>query len=247
MPDFSEPEREAEAALDQAHPAAVALALGGERGGKGWETDARVFLRKQAHLLDLQIGNLNEERNLQLAHLKVRRWKDRLSLALQGLAIAAGLAIIAAFTAMAWDAHEDHGLVVEAFSVPPDLAGRGLTGQAVASQLQDWLSQTKADVDAQTARAGGSYRHDWGTDIKVEIPETGVSIGEVQKLLRDWLGHETHISGQLYRTPKGISATVRVGDLGSAHTTGLDGDIDALVAKLGEGVFGAAQPYRYSI
>lgn len=52
MADFSEPEREAEAALDQAHPAAVALALGGERGGKGWETDARVFLRKQAHLLD---------------------------------------------------------------------------------------------------------------------------------------------------------------------------------------------------
>lgn len=246
MVEITESESEAQGALDQANPAAVSLALRSP-GGKGWETDARAFLRRQAHLLDLQIENLNEERHLQLAHLKTRRWKDRLAVTLQTLTILAGLAIVAAFGVMAWDAHNDHGLVVEAFSVPPELAARGLSGQAVAGQLQDWLSETKAKVDARTARAGDSYRNDWGADIKVEIPQTGVSLGEIQRLLRQWLGHETRISGQIWRGPNGLMASARIGDLGVTRATGSDSDIEGLIARLGEGVFAAAQPYRYAV
>ena len=75
-------EIEAEEALGQANPAAVAIALGRtSRGGKEVDAEATSFLRKQSRLTDLQMENLHEQRDLQLAHLKVRRWKDRLSIA----------------------------------------------------------------------------------------------------------------------------------------------------------------------
>jgi len=41
---------------------------------------------------------------------------------------------------MVWNAAHSEGLIVESFSVPPDLTARGLNGQAVASQLLDDLS-----------------------------------------------------------------------------------------------------------
>ncbi|MEJ0043094.1 MAG: hypothetical protein WDM81_13190 [Rhizomicrobium sp.] len=39
------------------------------------------------------------------------------------------VAIGTALAAAVWNAAHDNGLVIEAFSVPPDLANRGLTGE----------------------------------------------------------------------------------------------------------------------
>jgi hypothetical protein len=105
-------------------------------------------------------------------------------------------------------------------------------------------------IEGASDQRNARLRANTDTTIK-----TGVSIGEGQKLLRDWLGHEARISGQVYRTggagasgtPGVLSATVRIGDAATARAVGTDSDIDALVAKLGEGVFAATQPYRYSV
>ena len=51
-----------------------------------------------------------------------------------------------------------------------------------------------------SSRPPQSYASNWGNDLKVEIPETGVSIGELHRFLRDWLGHDTHISGEVWHT-----------------------------------------------
>ena len=53
-------------------------------------------------------------------------------------------------------------------------------------------------ADQQSAAPPRTYTNNWGDDIKVEIPETGVSLGEAYRFLRGWLGHETHISGEVY-------------------------------------------------
>lgn len=47
------------------------------------DVEAAAFLRDQRHLINLQAEHLHEQRELQLAHLRVRRWKDRMSLSLQ--------------------------------------------------------------------------------------------------------------------------------------------------------------------
>ena len=136
--------------------AAMALALGGASRPK-----ADAFLDKQSQLVEeqmqlarIQIEDAREQRNLHLSHLRLRRFSDYSKMALEitvGLFL---LVIVGGFGAMVWSAAHSNGLVIEAFSVPPDLDNRGLTGQALASQMLDKLiamqNATQSDRPAQT-------------------------------------------------------------------------------------------------
>ena len=226
---------------------AAALVIGARKGRKFQRPDPEFdsFLRKQSRLIDIQTEHLHEQRELMLSRLRLGRWKDRVSLALQAMTALVGLAVAAAVSVMAWQASQDHGLAIQAFSVPPDLAQRGLTGQVVAARVLDKL----AELQAQTvsARPPSTYANDWGDDIKVEIPETGVSFGELNRWLREWLGHETRISGEGVRSPAGVSVTARAGDEPGKTVAGAEGDIDDLVSKAAEALYAQTQPYRYAV
>jgi tetratricopeptide (TPR) repeat protein len=91
-----------------------------------------------------------------------------------------------------------------------------------------------------------SYANNWGKDIKVEIPETGVSIGEFRRFLREWLGNDTHISGEVWRTDTGIAISARTGGERGATFSGPQSDFDALVEKAAEHVYAQTQPYRFA-
>ncbi len=232
--------------------AALALTLGPRRPGAALPPEAADFLRKQGRMLDLQMEHLHEQRLLQLDHLKhqekhlrLRYFGDRLRIGLQLLGIAGGLAIASFLGALAWNAHEDHGVAIEAFSVPPDLTQRGLTGQVVASQLLDRL----ADLQARTvtARPASTYANDWGGDIKVEIPETGVSIGELNRYLREWLGSQTRITGEVVRTPGGLAVTARAGAASGRTFEGADASLPQLIQQASESVYAQTQPYRWAV
>ncbi|HEY5411942.1 MAG TPA: hypothetical protein VIJ94_14565, partial [Caulobacteraceae bacterium] len=147
--------------------AAVMAAALKRRRKTGSNGDAEFdgFLRDQRRLVNLQTEHLHEQRELMLSRLRLGRWKDRVSLALQAMTAVVGLAIAGAVAGMAWQAHEDHGVSIAAFSVPPDLAQRGMTGQVVASELLDRLSDLQART--VTGRPASSYANDWGGDIKV--------------------------------------------------------------------------------
>ena len=227
--------------------AAMALALGGASRPK-----ADAFLDKQSQLVEeqmqlarIQIEDAREQRNLHLSHLRLRRFSDYSKMALEitvGLFL---LVIVGGFGAMVWSAAHSNGLVIEAFSVPPDLDNRGLTGQALASQMLDKLiamqNATRSDRPAQT------YANNWGDDIKVQIPDTGVSIGELSRFLRQWLGHETHISGEVFRDAKSITLVSRIGDSGSTRVSSPETDLDTLLQKAAEAIYARTQPYRYAI
>jgi tetratricopeptide (TPR) repeat protein len=129
--------------------------------------------------------------------------------------------------------------------VPPDMANRGLTGDVVAAKLLDRLSALQAQTVSN--RAASSYANNWGNDIKVQIPDTGISIGEFNRYLRQWLGHETRITGEVYRTAGGIALTARAGSDTSPTFTGSEADLDALMQKAAEAVYRATQPYRYAV
>jgi tetratricopeptide (TPR) repeat protein len=245
---------EAPAAAQAPEPsaAAVALALGEAGRDAGLTAKAAEFLDKQSRMLDLQMEHLHEQRALQIDHLKqqekhlrLRFFGDRLRIGLQLLGIVAGLAVVLVVAAAAWSAHQDHGVVIEAFSVPPDLAARGQTGQVVASQLLDRLAGLQAKT--VTGRPASSYANDWGGDIKVEIPETGVSIGELNRYLRQWLGAETRITGEVVRTPAGLALTARAGANPGATFQAADADLDSLIQRSAEAIYRQTQPYRYAV
>jgi tetratricopeptide (TPR) repeat protein len=220
--------------------------------GNGTSEEAREYLRRQSNLsdkqsrfLDLQMESLHEQRQLHISHLKWRRFNDQMSGALQIMLVIVGALVLAGLGAWLWSAAHDNGLAIEAFSVPPDLAARGLTGQTVASRLLDDLSAMQAETDS--VRPPSSYSNNWGDDIKVQIPETGVSVGELNRYLRAWLGNETRITGEVYISPAGLAVTARAGSDAAPTFEGPEHELDRLLQKAAEQIYARTQPYRYAM
>jgi len=220
--------------------AADAFALGAASRAK-----AEAYLDAQTHLARLQSQNLIEQNAFELSHLKWRRFGDQMRGVLYIFGVVVALAVMVALGAFVWAAADSRALVVEAFSVPPDFANKGLTGEVIASRVLDRLQAFQGET--QSNRAPSSYANNWGNDIKVQIPDTGVSIGELNRYLHQWLGHETHISGEIYRTASGIAVTARAGASTSPTYSGSDADLDSLIEKAAESVYRATQPYRYGV
>ncbi len=167
----------------------------------------------------------------------------RIATAFTGLAIAAGLAF------MVWQAAESNGLLIEPFSVPPDLAARGLTGEVVAAKVLDRLVAMQSQTSSQ--RAPKSYANSWDEKgIKLDVPETGVSLTELDNFLRLKLGHDTHVSGEVVRRQQDRDSRHRAQERRGhrASVVGVENDqMDALVQRLAESIYHMTQPYRYAV
>ena len=221
-------------------PAAIALALNSGNCDPGIAEDLRAYLRKQASLVDTQVHHLHEQ--LKQLHLGIfEKW---LGVLLRLATLCIGIAAATGVVLMVRDAADSNGLIIEPFSVPPDLAAKGLTGQAVASQILDQL--TEMQTRTVSARPPQSYSNNWGSDLKVEIPETGVSLGELRHFLREWLGHDTHITGEVWRTRTGIAVIARAGGDRGETVSGVEDDLGDLIQKAAENVYRVTQPYRYA-
>jgi hypothetical protein len=228
--------------------AAMEVAVARRRGKaqpRSEDPELDSFLRGQARLAELQAEHLHEQRDLIISRLRWGRFGDRMKALLQIMTAFAGAAVVALVGAMAWEAHEAHGLTIEAFSVPPDLARSGLTGQVAASRFLDKL-QVLQTATAQSDRPSQSYSSDWGADFKVEIPETGLTFSEFEKLLRERLGHVSHVNGEVMATPTGIALTARMGDAPPKTFTGPAEAFDDLARQAAEAVYRDSQPYRYA-
>jgi tetratricopeptide (TPR) repeat protein len=242
---IEEPDSLADQVVEPVSPAAgIAISLRKGRSRDKADPKLDTFLDRQIRLIELQTEHLHEQRLLVLSRLRWGRFSDRMKALLQVMTACLGLAVAAGVGWMAWSASQDRGLVIEPFSVPPDLAQKGLTGQVVASMLLDKLSDMQNATGS--VRAPSSYTNDWSDQIKVEIPETGVSVGELQRLLVQWLGRRTSISGELYRTPTGLALAARAGTAPARSHAGQEADIDAMVQAAAEDVYAATQPYRYA-
>ena len=227
-------------------PAAAALALGSASRAKAdsYLDEQMVVARAQTEVLHLQAHELKHELKLRHWSLRVRHISDVMKLSFEIAVAFIFLSIATAIGFEIWDAAHDDGLVIEAFQVPPDMAARGLSGQVVAGQLLDKL--TAMQNATQSARPAQSYANNWGNDVKVQIPDTGISIGEFNRYLHAWLGHETHIEGEVFRTPVGVTVTARVSGDGGATFSGPEADLDALLQKTAERIYRQTQPYRYA-
>ena len=223
-------------------PIAVALALGGAS-----QAQADAFLKKQAAFIDDQrefIADQRQHLHEQTKSLKIGIFNERMSAALKLLTTCAGLAVAAALVFLVWDAVDAQGLVIDAFSVPPDLAARGLSGDVVATRFRDQVQAMQAATESE--RPADTYQNNWGSELKVEIPDTGLTLGEVNQMLRDRFGHVSHVTGEVVRTASGIAVTARLGDAAPKTFTGPESDFDNLARQAAEAVYRASQPYRFA-
>jgi tetratricopeptide (TPR) repeat protein len=204
-------------------------------GGAGSE-EARAFLRKHTELVDLQVKHFENDYML-------RRLGERVRIGIQILFVITGVVLVAGAGALVWSASRSESVVVDAFDAPPALAQRGETDRVVAGDVLDEL--TKLQSATRSAGAKKSLSGAWAGDIKVEIPDTGVSLGEVERLLKDNLGHDLHIGGALVQTPDGALALTVRGD-GVLPKTFTGADLPTLTRQAAEYIYGEAEPYLYA-
>ena len=246
MDEQSGQEQSARASSAGVDPTAAALALGGAS-----REQADRFLREQSAFVRKQMEALDEQHDIELErlreqrrHLRYQSWDQALSVGLKILGGLLVLSVVVALCAMVWSASQQSGLVIEAFSVPPDLVSRGLTGPVVSTRVLDKLERMEKETETPWAAAHSARE---AQDIKIEIPDTGISLGELMRYLRAWLGSEVHVTGEVFRNADGsLAVTARYGDTPGETQGGKDADLDALLEKAAEQLYHASQPVRFA-
>ncbi len=232
---------------------AAAVAADQAKFDPGVAEDTRAFLKEQALLLKAQREEVTEQRALRLSHLKsqsregkLRRFGQRIRNGMQVLTALVFIAIGAGLIVMLYDAFNARSVVVEPFDTPPALLARGLSGKVVAGGLLDELTRLQAATRATTAKRHLSNA--WTGDIKVEVPETGLSLGDIDRMLKARFGHDLHIGGDLVQTDTGeLALTVRGDNLVPKVFTGAAGDLDKLTTQAAEYIYGRSQPALFTV
>ena len=204
---------------------AVEIAMDEERHDPAPDSPARALLVKQGRLLDLQIR------------------RERLMVWTQGLIVALVIAAVLGLGVAIWRASQDRSIVVQAFTTPASLSDRGMTGEAAAMRLLDGLSTIKDTVGATTFLATNKIQGG-GDSLKIEIPQSGgLTIDDLNRLLVQWFGHQTVISGQVIDEGDGrVTLIARSSRHGLSRVTGPVADLDGLFTQLAEAVFTKAEP-----
>lgn len=209
---------------------------------------ADAFLHEQTVFTRLQRRELEHEIKLRTASLRVRHTSEILKLAFE-FALAAiftfGMALLAT---VAWQASRADGLVIESFSVPPSFAARGTSGDQVAGDMMAKLAAIRAAANGASYGTSQDVHNGRDDDVKVEIPDTGISLTEVWRLLRGWLGQERRLSGDLRQTGDGkIALTAHLAGAESVTATGPAEALDRLEQQVAEKIFGQFDPLNQAI
>jgi tetratricopeptide (TPR) repeat protein len=205
---------------------------------------ADAFLRAQRELIEDQRHHLHE----QFKQLKLELFEKRLAIGFKGLMMAVGLGVVIALGVVVWNAAHADGLVVEALSVPPRFAQAGITGEVAADDVMNKVDAIRDIGVANSLDDSKAVSRDRDEDIKVEIPETGVSLGQAWHYLRLWLGHERRVTGNLRDMGDGaIALTIALEGEPAVTFSGAANELGKLEQRAAEHVFEALDPLNYSL
>ena len=216
-------------------PDPVEIAMEAEASGIAPTGEASALLRRQAILIDEQISLSRKQ--VVLAGNQIFRNR---------ILVAVVIALLVAAGTVVWSASRTTGLVIQPFSVPPELVEDGLDGRAVAALFQDELIRLQAATTSD--RPAASFRNDWSEGITVEVEAGGLSLTDAYTAVVRWLGKETYVSGGLSRTTAGLELVVRSSDGMAVTVQGGPADSPGdLMRDAAERVYEQTQPYRYAI
>lgn len=210
------------------------------------------FLNDQSQLLRLQKKHLEAEHADRLATLAgqrregyLRRVGIRIRIVFQLFAAMAAVAIASGLMILVHDAVISREVVIEPFHAPPDFLSRGIDGTVIASGVLDELTHLQMATRSASVALGASGA--WGSNIKLEVPETGISISDLSHALRERFGHDVHIDGDLVETPvSGLALTVRGNGVPPRTFAGTASQLDQLKVDAAEYVYSKSQPVRWA-
>ncbi len=240
--DNGEPEeRNAQAINSRADDVAATIMMDAARFDPALSHEAKEYLRDQRALVRLQVHHFEEERVLGIEALKRKRYFDHMRMSFQVFMALVATAIGLAAILMVWDAVHSRSVVIDEFEVSANAVGQVPNGRIISSGLLDVL--TRIQVATRTSAERRSLSNAWTNDIAIEVPETGISIGQIENVLKTRFGHDQHISGDVVITEEGnLALTVR--GPGILAKTFLDNrrNIDKLLTQAGEYIYGQSQP-----
>ncbi len=237
------PDREAESPLAGADTVALALALQKAGHDPALSRGLGDYLAEQKHLVQLQIKHFDEERRLGIAAAKRKRYADYMRNALYTCIALLVVGILLAAVRMTGEAMSDHGLVVEDFTVPSDLAAHGVTSQALAEDLASRVAAIRAFANSHSLTYSSDVRADQASTLRVQIPETGISVDELERFLHRWLGHQTVVNGELLEGEDGsISLVLHIAGADPIVVSGSSADLNGLLQTAAEKAFAVFDP-----
>ncbi len=222
------------------------VAMHAARGDAVLAAKAGAYFESQSRLVEMQTEHLHEQRRLVVSCMRLKRRSEWLRIVAQFFITVSVVIVSGYLVLMLRDAAETRAVIVEPFDTPPAMAADGRSGKVVAGALLDQL--IRMQLATQSSQAKRELADSWSNDIKVEVPTTGISIGEIDRLLRRRLGHEIHIGGDLVQGPQGrLELTVRAVGIMPRTFEGAAGDLHALTTQAGEYVYGQTQPALFAL
>jgi tetratricopeptide (TPR) repeat protein len=234
----------------EAFAAAVAARLSASDPEVAKKTAA--FLDEQAHLVKVQAKHLEDEHAARLHYLQgqarevdLRRLGLRLRVGFQFFIVLLAAGIGIGLLVMVRDAVTSRSVVIDLFDAPPALATSGLSGKVVAAGLLDVLAKIQAATRTSAERR--SLSSAWTNEISIEVPETGVSLGQLERVIKTRFGHNQQIDGDLVQTEKGgLALTVRGTGILPKTFTDEGRNLAKLLTEAGEYIYSQSQPGLWS-
>jgi tetratricopeptide (TPR) repeat protein len=240
-------EAEERADSTQVGPEAFAAAVAANQSNQSPEVAAKTveFFDKQIEVLEVQRKILEAEHEFFEVEAGPRMLGIRLRIGFQIFAALIATVIGIGGAVLIRDAFASRRVVIEPFEAPAPLAARGLTGKVVASGVLDQLSQLQEATRSSTVARGLSGA--WTGNISLEVPETGISVSELSRLLRERFGHDVHIDGGLIETPSGkLALAVRGNGVTPKTFTGSASELEKITVDAAEYIYSKSQPERWA-
>jgi tetratricopeptide (TPR) repeat protein len=227
----------------EGRPAPFAAAIAANLAGENREVaaDASAYLREQTELSRAQKRSVEAEHEFFMAEWAPRLLALRLRtgfqifIALFATVIGIGIAVVI------YSAIQSRSVVIDPFDIAPNVAADVPSGKIVAAGLLDVLTRIQAATRSNAEHR--SLSNAWTNDISIDVPETGISIGQLERMLKTRFGHDQHIEGDLVKTNSGaLAITVRGSGVLPKTFTDEGRNLDKLLTQAGEYVFGQSQP-----
>ncbi len=205
-------------------PDPIEIAMEAEAADTAADSPARRLLESQNTLVRWQIAS------------------ERMALSLRALLVAGLVSGAAALALMVWTAGRADGLIVEPFSTPASLAERGLSGPVIAAEVLNQIARLDREANNLQSIA---ISDSWSADSRVEIPQTGVSLDELDRLLRRQFGHETRVVGEVVLSGDGVVLSARAGADETVRALGSADDLPRMAQGVAEQLLSQARPAVY--
>ncbi len=204
-------------------------------------------LEREAALHDLHAENLKlQSQALRAQHrqLGAQCLHDRIRTVYQSALSLVALLVLAIIGYAIYSAATDQSVVVNQFQVPPAYAAQGNSGRVIASAFLDRLQVLQAST--RSSQAAPALQDAWSNQIRMQVPDVHVSLGDVRRTLHQWLGHEILINGDLVQQGNQIVLTVRGTGFAAKTFSGTPDTLPALINDAADYVYGSAEPYLYA-